>query len=302
MSRLFNTAAALIHAVLHKVLDALVERYSVPVLNIGFSILGRDLPALRLGEGPKKLLYVGAHHASEWLTATALLHFSEQLLGAARASSRLTGVDAAGLLKAVSIFVVPMLNPDGVEIEQRGAEGGGIFSERLLLLNGGFDFTHWQANARGVDLNHNYEAGWAEAKMLEREAGIFGGGPTRYGGEFPESEPESAALCAFVRSVDFDAVLALHSQGEEIYYDFGGLAPAGSEQIATVLSKVSGYRAAKPSGIASLSGFKDWFIATYNRPGFTVEMGLGENPLPPQEFDAFYRPLEPLLALLPTLI
>ena len=192
--------------------------------------------------------------------------------------------------------------PRLLQIEQRGAEGGGIFSERLLLLNGGFDFTHWQANARGVDLNHNYEAGWAEAKMLEREAGIFGGGPTRYGGEFPESEPESAALCAFVRSVDFDAVLALHSQGEEIYYDFGGLAPAGSEQIATVLSKVSGYRAAKPSGIASLSGFKDWFIATYNRPGFTVEMGLGETPLPPQEFDAFYRPLEPLLALLPTLI
>ena len=64
MSRLFNTAAPLNHAVLHKVLDALVERYSVPVLNIGFSILGRDLPALRLGEGPKKLLYVGARTAA----------------------------------------------------------------------------------------------------------------------------------------------------------------------------------------------------------------------------------------------
>ena len=302
MSRLFDTAIPMNHTVLHTVLDALVERYHIPVMNIGFSILGRDLPALRLGEGKKKLLYVGAHHASEWLTATALLHFSAQLLEAAHAGARLSGVDAAALLKAASIFVLPMLNPDGVEIEQRGAEGGGIFAERLTLLNGGEDFTHWQANARGVDLNHNYEAGWAEGKMLEREAGIFGGGPTRYGGEFPESEPESAALCAFVRSVDFDAVLALHSQGEEIYYDFGGHAPAGSDRLAVALARLSGYRAAKPDGIASFSGFKDWFISAYDRPGFTVEMGLGENPLPAQEFDTFYRPLEPLLTMLPTLL
>ena len=302
MSSLLHTTRMMNHTYMKQVVEALANRYEIPVTNVGFSILGRDIPALRLGEGKVHLLYVGAHHASEWLTTTALLKFSEQLLFSARSGSRLTGVDAAGLLRAVSIFVIPMLNPDGVEIEQRGAEGAGIFSERILMMNGSSDFTHWQAHARGVDLNHNYEAGWADAKMLEREAGIFGGGPTRYGGEFPESEPETAALCSFVRAVGFDAVLALHSQGEEIYYDFDGRAPAEGAAIASMLAKVSGYRAAKPEGIASLSGFKDWFIASYDRPGFTVEMGRGENPLPACDFDTFYHPLERLLALLPTLI
>lgn len=35
-----------------------------------------------------------------------------------------------------------------------------------------------------------------------------------------------------------------------------------------------------PTGIADGGGFKDWFISEFCRPGFTIELGLGKNPLP----------------------
>jgi g-D-glutamyl-meso-diaminopimelate peptidase len=77
-----------------------------------------------------------------------------------------------------------MLNPDGVDLQIKGIEAGGILSERLLKMNGREDFSHWQANARGVDLNHNYDAGFHEYKKLEKENDICAGA-TRYSGEYP---------------------------------------------------------------------------------------------------------------------
>ena len=54
-------------------------------------------------------------------------------------------------------------------------------------------------------------------------------------------------------------------------------------------------------GITSCRGFKDWFIETYDRPGFTVEIGKGTNPLPLEQFPEIYRKLRELLLLAATL-
>lgn len=275
---------------------ALCEKYHLPYQEIGRSILGRPIEVFSMGKGNKPVLFVGAHHASEWLTAEALLRFCTRLLSAAERKTSIGLADAQTLLSRITLYVLPMLNPDGVAVQQEGAAAGGIFAERLIRQNGGSeDFTHWQANVRGVDLNHNYDAGWYEGKMAERENHIFGGGPTRYGGEFPESEPETAALCSFTRTLRPEMVVALHSQGEEIYYTFGGEIPRRSAGIAAFMAKRSGYVAAEPEGMASFSGYKDWFIQDFHRPGFTVEMGKGENPLPPEHLRKYYAPLERVL-------
>jgi len=55
---------------------------------------------------------------------------------------------------------------------------------------------------QGVDLNRNYPASWEEAKAQEEALGIFGPGPTRYGGPYPLSEPESSAMVSFTRTHD----------------------------------------------------------------------------------------------------
>mgnify|MGYP000817358184 FL=1 len=50
-----------------------------------------------------------------------------------------------------------------------------------------------------------------------------------------------------------------------------------------------------PDGIASYGGYKDWFIRAFKRPGFTIEVGLGENPLPIEDFPQVYTRTLPLM-------
>lgn len=233
----------------------------IPVFSIGKSVEGRELFALKAGIGRKKIFLNGAHHGMEWLTAKVLIAFAEEL--------------AENPPTATSFYIVPMVNPDGVEIAAAGSR--------------------WQANARGVDLNHNYDALWALSKKAEQEHGIFQPGPTRFGGEYPESEPESRAVADFTRQNDFDAAIALHSQGEVIYYDFCGCVPDGTEEYLNKFEACSNYRRDTPMGIASYGGYKDWFIKKFKKPAFTIEIGLGENPLTLDMFDDVYSGVLPVL-------
>lgn len=63
------------------------------------------------------------------------------------------------------------------------------------------------------------------------------------------------------------------------------------------MATASGYALDTPVGIAVGGGFKDWFITEFNRPGFTVELGLGENPLPAYLADDIYKKVEKMLML-----
>ena len=188
---------------------------------LGKSLLGREIPLLTLGRGRRKLLYVATHHACERITTRLLLRFVDDLCEAALAATPPYGLALAELLERRMLCFVPMLNPDGVAISLGACDDP--LAERRARMCADGDFSHWQANARGVDLNHNYGVGFAEYKAIERGAGLFDGAATRYSGEYPESEPETAALAAFIRTVMPAFVLSLHSQGEEIYWRGGGV-------------------------------------------------------------------------------
>jgi g-D-glutamyl-meso-diaminopimelate peptidase len=90
-------------------------------------------------------------------------------------------------------------------------------------------------------------------------------------------------------------VLAYHSQGEVIYWDFMGLEPPEARPIGEALAADAGYTLEQATGITSYGGFKDWFIQDYRRPGYTVEVGRGRNPLPISQFDKIYSDNLPLL-------
>ncbi len=270
-----------------------VERLALhyPTLSprtLGTSILGRPIPLLLLGRGRQKLLYVGTHHATEWLTARLLLYFLEELLSAAAAGERRYGLDLAFLLSRRTLCFVPMLNPDGVAIHL-GEGGGDPLAARRERMAAG-DFSHWQANARGVDLNHNYDAGFAAYKAVEASLGITGGGPTRYSGAYPESEPETAALSGFVRATRPRLILTLHTQGEEIYFAGG----EGARTMARRMALLSGYAVASPEGAAAYGGLTDWAGGVLGIPSFTLECGKGQNPLPPEDAVPIYRRLSRL--------
>lgn len=139
-------------------------------------------------------------------------------------------------------------------------------------------------------INHNLQIG-------ELEEGITGPAPRDYGGPYPLSEPESAAMVNFTRQHDFRLVIAYHTQGKVIYYTFENLEPPESLTIAQLFARVSGYTVSRNPGEASYAGYKDWFIQDYRRPGFTVEAGLGVNPLPVSQFPEIYQQNEEILLL-----
>lgn len=279
------------YAVLSRDLVGLKIRY--PFLDIsvaGKSVLGKDLYLVKLGEGQNQVFYNASHHALEWITTPVLMKYIEQYAKAYVSGGDIGNFSARDLFGESSIFIMPMVNPDGVDLVIDGLQPGNPYAADLVRWNNGStDFsTNWQANIRGVDLNHNYDAGWEASKAAARELGITGPGPTRYGGETPESEPETKTVSDFTRTHDFRLVMAYHSQGEVIYWNFENLAPPEGLVIGRELAAISRYALGNIEGIASYAGYKDWFIQEYRRPGYTIEVGRGKNPLPISQFDKIY--------------
>lgn len=292
----------LTHDVMMKQVEELAARYPFfSVSTIGRSLVGRELPLITIGRGEKSVLYVGTHHGMEWITSVLLLRYLSDMGKILAEGGRIFGVDAERMFEKRTVYVVPMLNPDGVELHLRGGDPQNPLTERLNAMSGG-DFSRWQANGRGVDLNHNYNAGFDTYKAMESSLGIFGGGPTRFSGAHPESEPETASLCAFIRSADIGLLLALHTQGGEIYADYNGYIPSGGSLIARRMEAMSGYVVAKPETAASYGGCKDWFISEFDRPGFTIECGKGVNPLPIEDADVIYSVIRGILLNGPTFV
>ncbi len=299
-----NTDTDYTYEVLEHDIFGLKARYPfLDVRSIGKSVLGRNLYALRFGTGPNRVAYNGAHHALEWITSPVLMKFVEDLAAAYASGRMIDGYDPNTLWQQSTITVIPMVNPDGIELVLNGLEQSNpYYADLIEWNNGSTDFSKtWQANIRGVDLNHNYDAKWTEYKEVEAGLGITGPAPTRYGGPRVESEPEVQAMVAFTQRDDPALVLAYHSQGEVIYWNFENMAPPEALPIGQALAKASGYALEQAGGVASYAGYKDWVTKQFRIPGYTVEVGIGKNPLPISQFDTIYKDNLPLLLAAATL-
>lgn len=280
------------YSIMMRNISGLKARY--PFLQIGgtgYSVLGKTLFYLKLGNGTNRVFYNAAHHALEWITSPVLMKFCEDYLRAYALGATLNGYNINELWKKTSIYLVPMVNPDGVDLVIDGLTADNPYYNSLIKWNNGSkDFSSdWEANIRGVDINHNYDAAWQESKEAAEALGITGPGPTRYSGPYPVSEPETRAMVRFTRNNNFRLALAYHSQGEVIYWDFMDMAPPEAKTIGLKLSQISGYALEKATGITSYAGYKDWFTKEFRRPGYTIEVGQGVNPLPLSQFGQIYE-------------
>lgn len=263
---------------------------------IGHSVLGREIQSLKFGVGHEKILFCGAFHGMEWITSLILLNFIEKLCVSKIEHTCIADIDIRTTMATRQLVIIPTINPDGVEICLHGEGSAKGLSEHIRQISQG-DTTHWQANARGVDINHNFNAGWDILHKMEMESGIHGPAKTQFGGYSPESEPETRLLTSLCRENVFRHAYAFHSQGEEIYWNYGERTPKRSRLMARIMSAASGYKAAKPTGLASHGGFKDWFIDEFHRPAFTIEVGLGKNPLPITDLQSIYEKIEEMMML-----
>ncbi len=260
---------------------------------LAVTAFGRGVFALTAGVGPRRVLYTAAHHANEWITALVLLKFAEELARAASENGELFGVNARTLLESTTISLVPLVDPDGVDLV------AGVIAPASPQYRVAKQFSEnypeipfpagWKANLLGVDLNLQYPAGWLQAREIKFSQGFVSPAPRDYVGRAPLNQAESRALADYTQRFDPALVLAYHTQGREIYWQFGEIAVPGARELGEEFARVSGYALADTPYNSSFAGFKDWFIQQFRRPGYTIEAGEGENPLPIAQFEEIYR-------------
>ena len=190
------------------------------------------------------------------------------------------------------------MNPDGLDLVTGELQQGEFYKGAVDIANRWPDIPFpagWKANIRGTDLNLQYPADWEKAKEIKYALGVRGPAPQDYVGAAALSAPESRALYDYTLGLSPRLTLSLHTQGEEIYWRWGECEPEGARKIGELFAKLSGYTLADPEQAASYAGYKDWFIDCFERPGFTVEAGRGENPLPLKDFDGIYEKLLPIM-------
>ena len=254
---------------------------------------GRPVTALSIGRGQRRVLYTAAHHANEWITATVLLKFLEDLCEAVRSGGTLYGVSAKLILDNCAIFVVPMVNPDGVDLVTGAIEPGTLAFDSARTIADDYPeipFPEgWKANLLGVDLNLQYPAGWLQAREIKFTQGFYRPAPRDYVGRAPLNQRETLALAQYTEDIDPSLVLAYHTQGNVIYWQFKDYKIPGAQELGDEFARISGYTLADTPYESAFAGYKDWFIQNFHRPGYTIECGTGESPLPLNQFDQIYK-------------
>ena len=287
--------------VLDCVTEGLDARY--PFLRrriIGRSVMGKPLYALTMGSGRRTVLYCGTHHGNEWITTPLLLQFAEELASAAVRECAVYNHDARSLLESTRFIIVPCVNPDGMDIATSFLCQGHTYNRVKGIADSfpAIPFPEgWKANVRGVDLNLQYPAAWEQAKEIKFAQGYTCPAPRDYVGTEPLTQPEARAMVRLTELCSPDRILAYHTQGQVIYPQFKDFDPPDSMPIAWRLAAASGYDVEPTPPESAAAGYKDWFIQTYNRLGYTIEAGKGVSPLPLEDFDSIYAANLPIMVL-----
>jgi g-D-glutamyl-meso-diaminopimelate peptidase len=259
--------------------------------NIGQSVLAKPIPEVLVGTGKKRVHINASFHANEWITTNVIMKFLNEYALALTNNKKIKGKHSLDLFNEATLSIVPMVNPDGVNLVLHGAQAAGPYYSYVQQLNqGNQSFKDWKANIRGVDLNNQYPADW----HLEIPRKPKHPAPRDFPGCYPLSEPEALAMANLTVRSNFDRVVALHTQGKEFYWGYKGLEPPEAKKLAEEFARVSGYKSVNM--IDSYAGYKDWFIQVWRRPGFTIELGEGVNPLPLDQFDEIYKDTKGILA------
>lgn len=148
-------------------------KYEYPELiigSIGKSTLGEEIPFLKLGKGQNKVMINASHHANEWITSLVLMLFVEKYLFLHKNKVFYKGYDCIDIWNKTTLYVIPMVNPDGVNLVLQENKVLQEIEYRYLWEKKDLEFfKQWKANIRGVDLNLNYPFGWEIAKKIKKK-------------------------------------------------------------------------------------------------------------------------------------
>lgn len=136
-------------------------RATYPFLEVGSagrSVLGKDIPYVRVGRGQKEVFYSAAIHANEWITSIILLEFLYEYCAAIQSNGTIWGFSARRLFETVSIYIMPIVNPDGVDLVTGSLpSNSSAYTQAQDIAENFSDIPFvegWKANIRGVDLEN----------------------------------------------------------------------------------------------------------------------------------------------------
>ncbi|WP_051983554.1 M14 family metallopeptidase [Pseudobacteroides cellulosolvens] len=258
----------------------------ITVDSIGRSVEGRDLLLIKLGKGNRKIFLNGSHHAREYISTSLLMKMIDEYSKAYSNNENFEGYDVINLLNEFTIYFVPMVNPDGVNLVLNGINSVKNPQKLRNIQMVNKNSRGWKSNINGVDLNRNYPAVWEKINN-----GFLRPSSERFKGYSRGSEPETQAIMNLCRNNDFELAMAYHAKGEVIYWADSGtcnIIPKASE-IADRLSKITGYKKLPVSQNPSIygGGFENWFRIEFKRPAFCIELSPynGDLPHPDSQFD-----------------
>ncbi|QGQ95650.1 gamma-D-glutamyl-meso-diaminopimelate peptidase [Paenibacillus psychroresistens] len=257
--------------------------------SIGTTLYGRQIWAVKLGKGTPAVFINASHHAREWLTTTLTMNMIDQYAQAFVNKKKILEFNVQELLNKTSIWFVPMVNPDGVTLQQKGAKAFPTnIRAKLIQMNGGSDdFSKWKANAEGIDPNRQYDADWEHITAISYRPNW-----KNYKGIAPVQTAEAKTLVNFTKEIKPEIALAYHSAGEILYWNFHTKAENlnRDKKMALTLTYLTGYSLVPDVASPSGGGYTDWFIQEFNKPGFTAEIGrkLGEDELPLSSFGGIW--------------
>ena len=240
-------------------------KHLLHILNIGYSVQGIPILAIKFGCGSKKILVQSAHHARECITTILAMDQIRYIINLIEVDGCIGKMKIGELLEQITFIYVPLVNPDGADLVLNGLNSVSESYKNKPYLDEK-KFRNWKANINGVDLNKNYSTNCpAIDGSIER-------GFEKFPGYYSFSEPETQSLRRLTEKYKFDGTISYHSSGEEIYWYYNQIHTHRDFIIANEISKETGYKLVPKEVSNTGSGYKDWFIEQYEKPGLTIEV------------------------------
>lgn len=228
----------------------------------------------------KKVMVQAAIHGREYMTSLLTMRQIE-FYCRNYYTGRYDGQYYSELFDDVAFYIVPMANPDGVTISQYGPSGiiNKTLRNKIIKLcekhgKGKASFyTRWKGNARGINLNMNFDVNWKATKVTSKAYGNKG--------KKAVSELETKALVKMFNEIKPVKTLSYHASGSILYWYFGqtGTLKKTSEKLAKTIKSMTGYSLVNKFNKSQSAGFSDWVCIKKKTCAITLEIGKKSCPL-----------------------
>ncbi|MBQ8085313.1 MAG: hypothetical protein IJ232_04320 [Lachnospiraceae bacterium] len=268
-------------------INKISEKYPdyIHVSIIGKTVDNRNIHDIVLGnpEAPKCVMFQASAHAREYMCSQLVMRQIEYYLE--NYNKRYKGESYHDIFDKVCVHIVPMTNPDGVTLAQKGVNGlrSKSLRKKLKRMRGIGNPSNWKANARGVDINRQFDYKFPRGRSLNKYACYAG-----YGGPRPASERESKALLYVVNTYKPKATVSYHAMGNVVFHGYkcDKTTSKKMQRLTAKIKSITGYSYlyTEPG-----PGFANYINYKKHIPSTTVEIGMYTTPVPSSQFPTVWK-------------